>query len=314
MQVAEAAAAAAPLLASVDREGQPQPPLAPPLPVRVVLSAPTSSHLSSVGVYRFKADCVTAAVALIIKHQCLSASAQQSELSDTDIEGMRTQWTLELVRMKLDWKRDMCEIYRGDHAQLAADYISSQQQLFCWYAGQLKRINITRYMLEDDVLSLLSSAQDWQGRLGHARGKFVAALSTQSIAKEAPYPCRTETHAFTKSFNRYIRTLKNEARMFEKIQEQILAGTPELHNQEYTDEDHETHRYVTKKRNQPRGLVRQKADTRQQLLVYSFASFNDLILTNSDYKRLGDRGAAYRTTLRWIYDHTKEVTSLSSVC
>ena len=104
----------------------------------------------------------------------------------------------------------------------------------------------------------------------------MAALSTQSIAKEAPYPCRTETNAFTKSFNRYIRTLKNEARMFEKIQEQILAGTPELHNQEYTDEDHETHRYVTKRRNQPRGksLVKKKS-----LVDYSRRKREDMDVT-----------------------------------
>jgi hypothetical protein len=174
-------------------------------------------------------------------------------------------------------------------------------------------------MLEDDVLSLLREAQGFQGNLGHARDKFVAALSTQPIAKEAPYPCRSVGKAFTKAFNSYIRMLKNESSMLRRMQEQILAGTPELKCDdsisglvnEFTDVNDLSTLYVTKARNQPRGLGNKKEYT--PMSVYSFKSFKDLIVTDALFAKLGDRGVAYRTTLRWINDHTKEVTSISSV-
>jgi len=210
-------------------------------------------------------------------------------------------------------------MYSGDRAQLAAEYISALKPLYCWYAGKLKRIEITRYLLEDDVLNLLSEAQGFQGILGHAREKFVAALSTQPIAKEAPYPCHHSVgKGFTKAFNSYIRGLKNESSMLRRMQEQILFGTPDLQCDdsisglvnEFTDVNDLSTLYVTKARNQPRGLGKKEYTP---MSVYSFKSFDDLIVTDAMFAKLGDRGVAYRTTLRWINDHTKEVTSISSV-
>ena len=302
MQVAAAESSAAPPSQLVSVEGQP-------------------SHLSSVVLYTFKDSCVPAAVALIIQHYCSPHSAVQErrEFSDAGIISMQGDWVSELDTMKADWKNDMCQMYSGDRGQLAAEYISALKPLYCWYAGKLKRIEITRYLLEDDVLSLLREAQGFEGILGHARDKFVAALSTQPIAKEAPYPCHSVGKAFTKAFNSYIRMLKNESSMLRRMQEQILAGTPELKCDdsisglvnEFTDVNDLSTLYVTKARNQPRGLGNKKEYT--PMSVYSFKSFKDLIVTDALFAKLGDRGVAYRTTLRWINDHTKEVTSISSV-
>jgi hypothetical protein len=66
----------------------------------------------------------------------------------------------------------------------------------CWYDGSLRELRVIN-MTEDEVVALIAQAED-------VSELFLAALATQNIVKQCPFPCRndTVTKGYTKECNR----------------------------------------------------------------------------------------------------------------
>jgi hypothetical protein len=117
------------------------------------------------------------------------------ETAEEDVKNVMNEWT-EAYFFRDIWLNECKESFDKHPDDTRLMLAGEARWGCCWYDGSLRELRVIN-MTEDEVVALIAQAED-------VSELFLAALATQNIVKQCPFPCRndTVTKGYTKECNR----------------------------------------------------------------------------------------------------------------
>jgi hypothetical protein len=121
--------------------------------------------------------------------------SKETETAEEDVKNVMKEWT-EAYFFRDIWLNECKESFDKHPDDTLLMLAGEARWGCCWYDGSLRELRVIN-MTEDEVVALIAQAED-------VSELFLAALATQNIVKQCPFPCRndTVTKGYTKECNR----------------------------------------------------------------------------------------------------------------
>ena len=158
-----------------------------------------SSHVASVVncVCEEHVNDVSVMAAKLMQYYSTADEHSRAETGASEqLEDVRKDFARVLKGLHKSWKKLMLQHYVGSVGE-------TRCKLEFFYRGNYTAFEPSPFAEEDDVLDLLEKAQLVQCQYSDAHDKFLAALGTQPLVSQCPFPCRKSMNAYTPDFNRY---------------------------------------------------------------------------------------------------------------